>query len=196
LPVRPDILLSRIQALESLLTQLQVQVNSIPIGTDSVAVASVVREIVKGSPAIPAASQAWPIGSVYASVLTTNPGILLGVGSWTLLGNIHFATSPTEDLTGTHKSGYPNSAYLVDSVGRNLSNLGVAIGQEIYNTTKGESAIITAIQNKDATNDRVDGTLAGGEDWDEGDAFEVPLSQYGIIFDSPGTTVYFWQRVG
>lgn len=37
-----------------------------------------------------AASESWPIGSVFFSVLSTNPSTLLGLGTWTQIGSGKF----------------------------------------------------------------------------------------------------------
>lgn len=91
----------------------------------------------------------------------------------------------TGNVAGYHKSGYPASAFLVDSAGRDLLALGVMVGYPVYNTTDGSAAIITEISNQEATNDKVVGTLTGGSDnvWDSADSFLIPMSEFGVVLD-------------
>lgn len=100
----------------------------------------------------------------------------------------------TGNLTGQHKAGYPGAAYMVDSLGRNFSTLGVQVGHMIFNTTDGSSGLITAIGDADATNDKLSVTLTGGtdNDWDTGDSFQVPLSEYGVVIDATDEESYFF----
>lgn len=96
-------------------------------------------------------------------------------------------------FTGTHKAGYSNSAFLVDSAGQDLTGLGTdgaRVGNYIYNTTDGSKCIITAVQDQDATNDRVNCTLTGGtdNDWDTADAYLVGEHMAGSIWiETTGT---------
>lgn len=65
-------------------------------------------------------------------------------------------------VSGSHKSGYTTSAFYVDSLSRNMATLGAVVGQTIFNNTDLSSGVITAIGNADATNDKIEATLAGG----------------------------------
>lgn len=87
------------------------------------------------------------------------------------------------NITGNHKTGYANSAFLVDSEGRDLSSLGAVVGMIIANLTDGSQGAITAIGDGDATNDKITVTLAGGtdNDFDEGDSFIIYAGEYGVI---------------
>ena len=89
----------------------------------------------------------------------------------------------TGNLTGTHKTGFANSAFLVDNDGRNFATLGVTVGMMIFNTTDGSSGQITAIGNQDATNDKITVTLSGGtdDDFDTDDSFVVTVGEYGVV---------------
>lgn len=109
-------------------------------------------------------------------------GVLTTATGYTLVGNI----------SGFHKDGFASSAFLVDSAGRNLSTLGATVGYPLFNTTDDSSTIITAIGNQDATNDKVAGTLAGGtdNDWDPGDAFLIPMAEYGVVLDMTSDETY------
>lgn len=89
----------------------------------------------------------------------------------------------TGNITGTHKTGFGNSAFLVDNDGRNFAALGVTVGMMIFNTTDGSSGQITAIGNQDATNDKISVTLSGGtdDDFDTDDSFVVTVGEYGVV---------------
>lgn len=109
-------------------------------------------------------------------------GVLTSATGFTNAGNI----------TGLHKSGYPSSAFLVDSAGRNLVTLGAMVGYPIYNVTDGSSGVITAIGDAAATNDKVTVTLTGGtdNDWDQDDSFQIPMSEYGVVLDAQEEETY------
>lgn len=95
----------------------------------------------------------------------------------------------TGDITGTHKTGFSNSAFLVDNAGRNMITLGVIVGMMIFNTTDGSNGVITAIGDQDATNDKVSVTLAGGtdDDFDTDDSFVITTGEYGVVIRADGT---------
>lgn len=94
----------------------------------------------------------------------------------------------TGNITGLHKTGFTASTFLVDSAGRNLSNLGAKVGYPVFNVTDDSSGVITAIGNQDATNDKITATLDGGTNdfWTPDDSFQIPMSEYGVILDSAG----------
>lgn len=112
----------------------------------------------------------------------TDFGILTSATGFTNVGNI----------TGTHKTGYAASAFLVDSTGRNLVTLGAKTGYPIFNVTDGSSGVITTIGNQDATNDKVTATLTGGtnNNWGVGDSFQIPMSEYGVVIDASDSETY------
>lgn len=89
----------------------------------------------------------------------------------------------TGNLTGAHKTGFSNSAFLVDGAGRNFVTLGVTVGMMIFNTTDGSSGQITAIGDQDATNDKLSVTLSGGtdNDFDTGDSIVITVGEYGVV---------------
>lgn len=93
------------------------------------------------------------------------------------------------DITGTHKTGFANSAFLVDADGRNFVTLGVAVGMMIFNSTDGSSGQITAIGDQDATNDKISVTLAGGtdNDFDVADSFVITTGEYGVVIRADGS---------
>lgn len=97
---------------------------------------------------------------------------------------------------GTHKAGFPNSAFYVDWNGRDMTSLGVAVGQIIKNVSKNKTAIITNIQDQDATKDRIDGTLADSADWDEGDWMGVYLGVAGTWVTDNDVALSAFTRVG
>lgn len=110
-------------------------------------------------------------------------GVVTSATGFTNVGNI----------TGTHiASGYSGTAYLVDNAGRDLSALGVAAGHMVFNTTDGSSGQITSLADAEATNDRVNATLSGGtdNDWDLGDSFQIPMSEYGVVIDATDEESY------
>lgn len=122
-----------------------------------------------------------PIPAIDGAVFSGTPyGVLTTATGYTTAGKI----------TGAHKAGYDNSAFLVDSLGRDLTTLGALVGYPVFNTTKGVSAVITAIGDQDATNDKVSGTLSGSGDWDENDAFEIPMNEYGVVVEASGQETY------
>lgn len=91
------------------------------------------------------------------------------------------------NLTGTHRVGAgDDTAFLEDEDGRDFTTLGVTVGMMIFNTLDGSSGQITGISNGNATNDRLAVTLSGGtdDDFDEGDAFIVPVGEYGVVIDT------------
>jgi hypothetical protein len=109
-------------------------------------------------------------------------------------GVIQTATGFTNvgNITGLHKAGFAASAFLVDSVGRNLVTLGALVGYPIFNVTDGSSGLITAIGDQDATNDKVTAALSGGTNnyWTPGDSFQIPMSEYGVVMDVDGSETY------
>jgi hypothetical protein len=106
-------------------------------------------------------------------------GIVTSVTDFSFNGNI----------TGTHKTGYADSAFLVDSAGRDFTTLGVVVGMMVFNTTDGSGGQITAIGNQDATNDKITVTLSGGtdDDFDVGDSFVIAVGEYGVVIRANGT---------
>ena len=96
------------------------------------------------------------------------------------------------NVTGLHRVGYAASAFLVDSLGRDLTALGALVGYPIINVTDGSMGIITAIGDQDGTNDKVTATLAGGTNnyWSVGDSFQIPMSEYGVVMEADDSTVY------
>ena len=93
------------------------------------------------------------------------------------------------NIIGTHKAGYPASAFFVDAAGRDLTTLGALVGYPIFNTTDGSVGLITAIGDQDATNDKVTATLSGGTNnyWSPGDSFGIPMGEYGVVLDGDQT---------
>lgn len=100
-------------------------------------------------------------------------GIVVTATNVTLGGNI----------TGNHKTGFADSAFFVDSEGRNFGTLGAVVGMIIENLTDGSKGAITAIGDQDATNDKISVTLAGGtdDDFDVGDSVIIYAGEYGVI---------------
>jgi len=91
-------------------------------------------------------------------------------------------------ITGMHKAGYAASAFLVDSLGRDLTVLGALVGYPVLNITQNQSAVITAIGDQDATNDKVVGVLSGAATWQPGDVFVIPMNEYGVVVDGNNET--------
>lgn len=99
------------------------------------------------------------------------------------------------NITGTHKDGYTGSAFLVDEEGRDLVTLGALVGYPVFNATTGASAIITAIGDQDATNDKVTGTLSSGT-WTPGDTFAIPMGEFGTVANGDTETYTISNLVG
>lgn len=114
-------------------------------------------------------------GTTYSG---TTMGIVTTATDFTFAGNI----------TGTHKTGFADSAFLVDSAGRDFTSLGVTVGMMIFNNTDGSSGQITAIGDQDATNDKISVTLSGGtdNDFDVDDSFEITTGAYGVVIKASG----------
>lgn len=113
-------------------------------------------------------------GTTYASSVSS--GILSAATGFAMAG----------DLSGTHKTGYASSAFLVDADGRNFMNLGARPGFPVFNTTTETSGIITSIENQDATYDKIVAELTGGALWEVGDAFTLSVSDFGVVLDATG----------
>ena len=110
---------------------------------------------------------------------------------WALTPVYSFTT-----ITGTHKTGFPASDFLVDSSGRDLAALGALPGLIIKNVTQNKQAVITAIGDQDATNDKIDGTLTGSAKWAEGDSFVIYVSAAGAWVNPNSIPLSDFQRVG
>ena len=87
------------------------------------------------------------------------------------------------NIQGMHKDGYTSSAFLVDDAGRDMVALGALVGYPVYNVTTGQSGVITAIGDQDATNDKVTATLSGGGVWSPGDVSAIPMGEFGVVAD-------------
>ena len=129
-----------------------------------------------------------PIPTSAANILvnSTDYGIVTGMTGFTIVG----------DISGTHKAGFAASAFLVDSLGRDLSTLGAIVGYPIYNTTQGTWGTITAIGDQDAVNDKVTATLSGTGIWTVGDAFVIPMSDFGVGIDADPSRINGGVQVG
>lgn len=116
----------------------------------------------------------YPVPSVDGETYAANQdtGVVIS-GSNVSIGN---------NVTGVHKTG-ANSAFYVDTEGRDLAALGVMVGMVIENLTDGSKGAITAIGNSAATNDKISVTLAGGtdNDFDVGDSVIIYAGEYGVL---------------
>ena len=114
--------------------------------------------------------------------------------SGTTMGIVTSATNFefSGNITGTHKAGFADSAFLVDTDGRDFTTLGVVVGMMIFNTTDGSRGQITAIGNQDATNDKISVTLSGGtdDDFDVDDSFVITVGEYGVVIRADNTEEY------
>ena len=117
-----------------------------------------------------------PIPSFDGNVIVNNVpyGKDTDITGFTIAGNI----------SGEHKTGYAASAFLVDSLGRDLLSLGALPGYPVYNTTQGTSGLITSIENGDTVNDKVVATLSGSGSWAVGDSYQILMANYGISLDA------------
>lgn len=128
-------------------------------------------------------------GSTYPGILISGPGIDditvrdCWVGGDILMQGRHIST------------GYDNSAFMVDSRGRNLALMGVAVGQLIRNSNDGSIGRISAIGDAEAVNDKVSVLLAGGaqNDWDNSDGWIIYTNNetqlYGIKVSNEPTNI-------
>ena len=116
----------------------------------------------------------YPVPAVDGQVYTASQdtGVVIS-GANVSIGN---------NVTGVHKTG-ANSAFYVDTEGRDLAALGVMVGMVIENLTDGSKGAITAIGNSEATNDKISVTLAGGtdNDFDVGDSVIIYAGEYGVL---------------
>jgi len=122
-----------------------------------------------------------PIPNADGSVFDADAyGLLVTATGYQTVGNIQ----------GTHKAGYEASAFLVDAEGRDMSDLGALVGYPVLNTTDGSQGVITTIGDQDAVNDKVTATLTGGTNnyWTPGDAFLIPMGEYGVVADGDTET--------
>ena len=115
-----------------------------------------------------------PVSDANVLVNNTPYGKTTAATGMTIAGNV----------SGVHKTGYPASAFLVDSLGRDLLSLGALPGYPVYNTTQGTSGLITAIEHADQINDKVVATLDGAGTWAVGDAYEILMTNYGVNIDA------------
>lgn len=117
-------------------------------------------------------------GVVYTA--DTDAGVVVTATNVTLGGNI----------IGIQKTGFGNSAFYVDSEGRNFTTLGIIAGMTLENLTDGSKGLITAIGNQDATNDKITVALAGGtdNDFDVGDSVIIYAGEYGVVTDWASAT--------
>jgi len=83
-------------------------------------------------------------------------------------------TLPTEVTGSAHATGSTDQ-YLVDGAGRDFSSLGVERGDIVRNTTDSGWGYVIAIDNGNATNDRLLTTqlTTAGKDWTDSDGFEI-----------------------
>jgi hypothetical protein len=126
-----------------------------------------------------------PTSNANIMVNATDYGRVTGITGYTIAG----------DISGVHKAGFAASAFLVDSLGRDLSVLGGMVGYPVYNTTQGTWGTITAIGDQDAINDKVTATLSAGT-WAVGDAFVIPMSDFGVGIDADPNHAYVGTQVG
>jgi hypothetical protein len=129
-----------------------------------------------------------PIPTYDGNILINNIpyGKTTDITGFTIAGNI----------AGQHKTGYAASAFLVDSLGRDLLSLGALVGYPVYNTTQGTSGLITAIGNQDSVNDKVTATLSGAGTWAVGDSFQILMSEYGVNLDADVDHALVGQQLG
>lgn len=116
----------------------------------------------------------YPVPAVDGEVYTASQdtGVVIA-GSNISIGN---------NVVGVHKTG-ANSAFYIDTEGRDLAALGVVVGMVIENLTDGSQGAITAIANGEAVNDKISVTLAGGtdNDFDVGDSVIIYAGEYGVV---------------
>jgi uncharacterized protein (DUF697 family) len=129
-----------------------------------------------------------PIPVSDANVLVDNIpyGKTTVISGYTIAGNI----------AGAHKAGYAASAFLVDSLGRDLLSMGALAGYPIYNTTQGTSGLITAIENQDSVNDKVVATMSGSGTWAVGDAWQILMANYGVNIDADADHALVGEQLG
>lgn len=129
-------------------------------------------------------SQAWPVGSVFTSVVSTNPNTLLGYGTWTAFGAgrtlVGLDAGQTEFDT-VEETGGSKTHTLITAEMPSHTHTPQAAGASLWLT--GGAAGAGYVFNADSTND---GTAIFTNTSAGGDGSHNNLQPYIVV--------YFWKR--
>ncbi len=138
--------------------------------------------------------RSWPVGSVFVSVVATNPAMLLGYGSWTQIAEgqmlVGFkagdADFGTVEGTGGAKTSTP-SAHSGGAVTRAVS--GITISDHSKAVDKQGAAAGNVVTTE--THTVVEPNTGTGHDH----GFTQPSNHAAMSILNPFTTVYVWKRI-
>ncbi len=145
-------------------------------GTDSTELATVGQIPGVNPIVLQAVDAAWPIGSIFISMVATNPNTLLGVGTWTAFGSGRVLVSQNSadtDFDTAEETGGAKS-YSLAAHTHSIAAHQHPAGTQVDNTLAGST-----VQVKDASG----GTLITGSD---GSATIPTLMPYIVV--------YMWKR--
>lgn len=80
------------------------------------------------------------------------------------------------------------NARFIDSLGTDLTTLGVTTGLPIFNATQSLSGIITAISQTNSVNDTLTASMGGN--WAVSDSAIIPLPDWGLAIDVPARVIW------
>jgi len=138
-------------------------------------------------------SNIWPIGSVFLSVVSTNPATLLGIGTWVRIAEgqmlVGFKTDDPDfgivEGTGGAKTATPD-AHAGGAVVRNVS--GITVSDHTKVVDKQGAAVGNVVTTE--THTIVEPNAGAGHDH----GFTQPNAHAAMSILNPYFTVYMWKR--
>ena len=138
-------------------------------------------------------SNIWPIGSVFLSVVSTNPATLLGIGTWVRIAEgqmlVGFKTDDPDfgivEDTGGAKTATPD-AHAGGAVVRNVS--GITVSDHTKVVDKQGTAVGNVVTTE--THTIVEPNAGAGHDH----GFTQPNAHAAMSILNPYFTVYMWKR--
>jgi len=138
-------------------------------------------------------SNTWPIGSVFLSVVSTNPAVLLGLGTWVRIAEgqmlVGFKTDDPDfgivEGTGGAKTATPD-AHAGGAVVRNVS--GITVSDHTKAVDKQGAAAGNVVTTE--THTIVEPNAGAGHDH----GFTQPNAHAAMSILNPYFTVYMWKR--
>ena len=135
----------------------------------------------------------WPIGSVFLSVVSTNPATLLGIGTWVRIAEgqmlVGFKTDDPDfgivEDTGGAKTATPD-AHADGAVVRNVS--GITVSDHTKVVDKQGAAVGNVVTTE--THTIVEPNAGAGHDH----GFTQPNAHAAMSILNPYFTVYIWKR--